>query len=47
VVILVVFLIVAIVISQLVGRMQVSLGAATSREREAQMYELSALWRSA
>ncbi len=42
VVILVVFLIVAIVISQLVGRMQVSLAAATSREREAtQLYELS------
>ena len=42
VVILVVFLIVAIVISQLVGRMQVSLAAATLREREAtQLYELS------
>jgi len=43
VVILVVFLIVAIVISQLVGRMQTSLAAATAREREAtQLYELSA-----
>jgi two-component system, OmpR family, sensor histidine kinase KdpD len=42
VVILVVFLIVAIVISQLVGRIQASLAAATSREREAtQLYELS------
>lgn len=42
VVILVIFLIVAIVISQLVGRMQVSLSAATAREREAtQLYELS------
>jgi K+-sensing histidine kinase KdpD len=42
VVILVIFLIVAIVISQLVGRMQVSLAAATAREREAtQLYELS------
>ncbi len=42
VVILVIFLIVAIVISQLVGRMQVSLAAATSREHEAtQLYELS------
>lgn len=42
VVILVIFLIVAIVISQLVGRMQASLAAATSREREAtQLYELS------
>jgi two-component system sensor histidine kinase KdpD len=42
VVILVVFLIVAIVISQLVGRMQASLAAATAREREAtQLYELS------
>ena len=41
VVILVVFLIVAIVISQLVGRVQASLAAATSREREAtQLYEL-------
>ncbi|MBM3180359.1 MAG: hypothetical protein FJZ86_08390 [Chloroflexi bacterium] len=30
-----VFLVVAVVISQLVGRMQVSLAAATSREREA------------
>lgn len=43
VVILVIFLIVAIVISQLVGRMQASLTAATAREREAtQLYELSA-----
>ncbi|HMU93547.1 MAG TPA: DUF4118 domain-containing protein [Anaerolineales bacterium] len=42
VVILVIFLVVAIVISQLVGRMQVSLAAATAREREAtQLYELS------
>ena len=42
VVILVVFLIVAIVISQLVGRAQASLAAATAREREAtQLYELS------
>ena len=42
VVILVVFLVVAVVISQLVGRMQVSLVAATAREREAtQLYELS------
>lgn len=42
VVILVIFLIVAVVISQLVGRMQVSLAAATAREREAtQLYELS------
>jgi two-component system sensor histidine kinase KdpD len=42
VVILVIFLIVAIVISQLVGRMQHSLAAATAREREAtQLYELS------
>jgi two-component system sensor histidine kinase KdpD len=42
VVILVIFLIVAIVISQLVGRMQGSLAAATAREREAtQLYELS------
>lgn len=42
IVILVVFLIVAIVISQLVGRMQASLAAATAREREAtQLYELS------
>src|SRR5215207_1760284 len=40
--ILVIFLIVAIVISQLVGRMQASLAAATAREREAtQLYELS------
>ncbi|MBI5824376.1 MAG: DUF4118 domain-containing protein [Chloroflexi bacterium] len=43
VVILVIFLIVAIVISQLVGRMQAGLTAATAREREAtQLYELSA-----
>ncbi len=42
VVILVIFLIVAIVISQLVGRMQAGLAAATAREREAtQLYELS------
>lgn len=42
VVILGIFLVVAIVISQLVGRMQVSLAAATAREREAtQLYELS------
>ena len=42
VVILVVFLFVAIVISQLVGRMQAGLAAATAREREAtQLYELS------
>ncbi len=42
VVILVVFLVVAVVISQLVGRMQASLIAATAREREAtQLYELS------
>lgn len=42
VVILVIFLIVAIVISQLVGRMQASLAAATAREREAtRLYQLS------
>jgi two-component system, OmpR family, sensor histidine kinase KdpD len=42
VVILVVFLVVAVVISQLVGRMQASLVAANAREREAtQLYELS------
>jgi two-component system sensor histidine kinase KdpD len=42
VIILVVFLIVAVVISQLVGRMQAGLAAATAREREAtQLYELS------
>ena len=42
VVILVVFLIVAVVISQLVGRAQLGLAAATAREREAtQLYELS------
>jgi two-component system sensor histidine kinase KdpD len=42
VVILVVFLIVAVVISQLVGRMQAGLVAANAREREAtQLYELS------
>ena len=41
-VILVVFLIVAVVISQLVGRAQAALAAATAREREAtQLYELS------
>lgn len=42
VVILVIFLVVAIVISQLVGRMQAGLAAATAREREAtQLYEIS------
>jgi two-component system sensor histidine kinase KdpD len=42
VVILVIFLFVAIVINQLVGRMQISLAAATAREREAtRLYELS------
>jgi len=42
VVILVVFLIVAVVISQLVGRAQAGLNAAMAREREAtQLYELS------
>lgn len=42
VVILMVFLIVAVVISQLVGRMQAGLAAATAREREAtQLYEIS------
>ena len=42
IIILIVFLIVAVVISQLVGRMQASLAAATAREREAtQLYELS------
>ena len=42
VVILVIFLVVAVVISQLVGRMQAGLAAATAREREAtQLYELS------
>jgi len=42
VVILVVFLIVAVVISQLVGRAQAGLSAATAREHEAtQLYELS------
>jgi two-component system sensor histidine kinase KdpD len=42
VVILVMFLIVAIVFSQLVGRMKAGLAAATAREREAtQLYELS------
>ena len=42
VVILVIFLVVAVVISQLVGRMQSGLAAATAREREAtQLYELS------
>ena len=42
VVILVVFLVVAVVISQLVGRMQSGLVAANAREREAtQLYELS------
>ena len=42
VVILLVFLVVAVVISQLVGRMQSGLVAANAREREAtQLYELS------
>jgi two-component system, OmpR family, sensor histidine kinase KdpD len=42
VVILVVFLVVALVISQLLGRAQAGLAAATDREREAtQLYELS------
>ncbi len=42
VVILVVFLVVAVVVSQLVGRMQSGLVAANAREREAtQLYELS------
>src|ERR1044071_4680850 len=42
VVILMVFLIVAVVISQLVGRAQAGLAAAKAREREAtQLYELS------
>jgi two-component system sensor histidine kinase KdpD len=42
VVILVIFLVVAVVISQLVGRMQAGLASATAREREAtQLYELS------
>lgn len=42
VVILVVFLVVAVVISQLVGRAQAGLAAANAREREAtQLYELS------
>ena len=42
VVILIVFLIVAVVISQLVGRAQAGPAAATAREREAtQLYELS------
>jgi two-component system, OmpR family, sensor histidine kinase KdpD len=42
IVILVVFLMVAVVISQLVGRAQAGLAAATAREREAtQLYELS------
>src|SRR6185503_11031488 len=42
IVILVVFLLVAVVISQLVGRAQAGLAAATAREREAtQLYELS------
>lgn len=43
VVILVVFLIVAVVISQLVGRMQAGLAEASAREREAtRLYEISA-----
>ena len=42
IVILLVFLVVAVVISQLVGRAQAGLAAATAREREAtQLYELS------
>ncbi len=42
IVILAVFFIVAVVISQLVGRMQAGLAAATAREREAtQLYQLS------
>src|SRR5688572_28677969 len=42
IVILVVFLMVAVVISQLVGRAQAGMSAATAREREAtQLYELS------
>jgi two-component system sensor histidine kinase KdpD len=42
VVILIIFLVVAVVISQLVGRAQAGLAAATAREREAtQMYEFS------
>lgn len=42
VVVLVVFLVVAVVISQLVGRAQAGLAAATAREREAtQLFELS------
>lgn len=42
VVILVIFLVVAVVISQLVGRAQAGMAAATAREREAtQLYELS------
>lgn len=42
IVILIVFLVVAVVISQLVGRAQAGLAAATAREREAtQLYELS------
>ena len=41
-VILIIFLFVAVVISQLVGRMQAGLAAATAREREStQLYELS------
>jgi len=44
VVILAIFLVVAVVISQLVGRMQAGLAAATAREREAtQLYELSTI----
>jgi len=42
VMVLIVFLMVAVVISQLVGRIQAGLAAATAREREAtQLYELS------
>jgi two-component system, OmpR family, sensor histidine kinase KdpD len=42
VVIVIIFIFVAVVISQLVGRMQAGLAAATAREREAtQLYELS------
>jgi len=44
VVILAIFFVVAVVISQLVGRMQAGLAAATAREREAtQLYELSTI----
>ena len=44
VLILIIFFVVAVVISQLVGRMQTGLAAATAREREAtQLYELSTI----